>query len=209
MADPRQVFIWKGVDSWRAEVAHVDLTPDGVRGSGTQIGVDPVPYRLDYELDASENFVTRELRVRADGEGWSRSLDLRHDGQGAWSCQAEEAGEVDLPPPGGSVDAVAGALDCDLGRSPLTNLMPVRRHGLHEGEGAEDFLMAWISVPDLGLHPSRQRYEHVRRDDSGAVVRYVGAHRDFVGELEVDRQGLVMLYPDLAERVAGTGPGSN
>ena len=114
MPDLRQVVVWSGVDSWRAEIARVDLTADGVRATGTQIGVDPVAYRLDYELDASENFVTRELRVQAEGEGWSRGLHVRHDGRGAWSCEADGAGAVDLPAPGGDVEAVAGALDCDL-----------------------------------------------------------------------------------------------
>ncbi|MDQ3641671.1 MAG: putative glycolipid-binding domain-containing protein, partial [Actinomycetota bacterium] len=102
---------------------------------------------------------------------------MRHDGGGAWTCAADEEGKADLPPAGGDVGAVTGAVDCDLGYSPLTNLMPVRRHGLHERPGSADFLMAWVSVPDLGLHPSQQRYEHVRRHGRGATVRYVGAHR--------------------------------
>jgi len=59
-------------------------------------------------------------------------------------------------------------------------------------------------VPDLGLHASRQRYEHVRGGSHGAVVRYldVGAHAGFTSELEVDGDGLVRLYPGLARRVS-------
>ncbi len=34
-----------------------------------------------------------------------------------------------------------------------------------------------------------------------AVVRYVGRHRNFVGDLVFDRDGVVELYPDLASRV--------
>jgi hypothetical protein len=79
--------------------------------------------------------------------------------------------------------------------------MPVRRHRLHEQPGEVDFLMAWVSVPDLGVHPSEQRYEHVRRETDHAVVRYVGRHRDFVGDLVFDRDGVVERYPDLAIRV--------
>lgn len=63
------------------------------------------------------------------------------------------------------------------------------------------FLMAWVSVPDLRVVPSRQRYEHVGERDGRLVVRYVGEHRDFVGELELDDDGFVLLYPELAERV--------
>ncbi len=73
--------------------------------------------------------------------------------------------------------------------------MPVRRHDLHRRPGAVDFLMAWVSVPDLAVHPSRQRYEHVRVDDEGAVVRYVGAHRGFEGELQLDPDGFVFVIP--------------
>jgi hypothetical protein len=199
----RRFVVWSGVDGWRAEVAGIDLTDSGVKATGTQIGIDPHPYRLEYKLEATENFVTRKLYVEAEGEGWRRRLKLVHDGQGTWSCLTQKRGELDLPDPGGEVTAVAGALDCDLGLSPVTNLMPVRRHDLHKGPGAYDFLMAWISVPGLGLHPSRQRYEHQRLTDGGAVVRYVGEHRDFVGDLEVDGDGLVIFYPALARRVRG------
>ena len=130
-----------------------------------------------------------------------RELDLRHDGEGRWMATTAKAGDVRLPAPGGDVATVNGALDCDLGLCPLTNVMPVRRHELHVRRGEKAFLMAWVSVPDLGLHASRQRYEHVGRRDDRFVVRYVGEHRSFVGELELDHDGFVLLYPELARRV--------
>ncbi|MDQ3991777.1 MAG: putative glycolipid-binding domain-containing protein [Actinomycetota bacterium] len=196
-----RLALWGGLNGWRAEVASVDLTARGVVATGTQLGADPVAYRLDYQLDASEDFVTRSLRAEAAGEDWSRRLDLTHDGDGVWRCDVEEEGVVELPPAGGDLDAVRGALDCDLAFSPLTNLMPVRRHGMLERRGEIDFLMAWVSVPDLGVHPSRQRYEHVRRDADGAVVRYVGRDGSFVSELVFDTEGIVRLYPQLARRI--------
>jgi len=202
------LLLWSGLGSWRAEVSEVDLAGDRLEASGTQLGADPVPYRLDYRLETGPRLVTTRLDVVARGEGWRRHLDLRHDGAGSWTCTADEDGDVDLPPPGGDSPSLAGALDCDLGRSPVTNVMPVRRHGLHLRPGAVDFLMAWVSVPDLGVHPARQRYEHLRLHGGGATVRYVGAHRDFVGDLELDRDGFVVTYPDLARRVApGHGQG--
>jgi hypothetical protein len=33
----------------------------------------------------------------------------------------------------------------------------------------------------------------------------VGEHRDYVGELRFDRDGVVITYPDLAERVGTSG----
>ena len=204
MTTPRLV-IWEGLDAWRAEVARVELGDGELSATGTQLGVEPLPYRLDYALEALDGFVTRSMRVEVTGESWARGLVLSHDGHGDWRCETEEDGTPDLPPPGGEVSALGDARDVDLGLSPLTNFMPLRRAALHEGPGATDLLAAWISVPDLGLHASRQRYEHVRLGPHGAVVRYLdaGAHAGFTSELEVDGDGLVRLYPGLARRADG------
>ena len=190
-------LLYEGVDAWRAEVAEVQLGPTSLTAAGTQLGRDPLPYRLDWELVTDLGFVTRLLTARAAGDGWSRRLELARDEAGRWSITAEADGPVELPEPGGEPAALEGALDCDLGRCPITNAMPVLRHALHERPGAVDFLMAWVSVPDLGVHPAPQRYEHLAR----GRVRYVGSHRSFVGELELDGDGLVIVYPELARRI--------
>jgi uncharacterized protein len=200
----RRLLLWRGLDAWRAEAACIELTERGVRATGTQLGVDPIPYRLDYELDASDGFVTRSLEAEATGGGWTHTLRLERDAD-IWRCEPSEEGDAPLPPPGGEVGGLGDALDCDLGFSPLTNVMPVRRHGLHERPGSAELVMAWVSVPDLGLHASRQRYEHVRGDDEGAIVRFVdlGLFEGFTSELDLDADGLVRVYPGLARRVEG------
>ena len=196
------LLLWRALDGFGAEAAEVDLTHDRLRARGTQLGSDPLPYRLDYELETAPGFATARLRAEARGDGWTRRLDLRRGGEG-WTVDAGAEGDADLPPPGGETQGFAEAIDCDLGRSPLTNTLPVLRVGLGEvGAPARDFVMAWVSVPDLGVHRSEQRYEPVSTDADGAVIRYVGRHRDFVGELRFDRRGLVVRYPELAELLA-------
>ncbi len=98
--------------------------------------------------------------------------------------------------------AVAGALGCDLGRSPPTDLMPVRRHDVHRRPGAVTFLMAWVSVPDLAVHPSRQRYTFVRREPTARIVRYESLDGTFVAEVSFDDEGVVLDYPGIARRMA-------
>ena len=178
---------WQGVEEWLAEHAQVELTDNGIAATGVQLGAEPESYRADYRLDAPIDWVTRRLEVEVSGAGWRRRLLLEHDGAGAWTIDGEAARPLD------------GALDCDLAFSPLTNLMPVRRSGLHVAAGAEDFAMAWVSVPDLAVHRSPQRYEHVRP----GVVRFISLDDDFTADLELDADGLVVRYPRLAERVAG------
>jgi hypothetical protein len=199
----RRMLMWAGLGAWRAEVSEVELSAERLSARGTQLGVDPLPYRLDYELETGDDLATTRLTVAARGAGWQRRLDLVRRPDGSWTTTADSSGEVDLHLAGGDAGAVLGAVDCDLGRSPLTNVMPVRRHRLHEAQGAVDFLMAWVSVPDLGVHPSRQRYQHVRPAAGGApaVVRYVGAHRGFESELQLDTDGFVLIYPGIGRRV--------
>jgi hypothetical protein len=180
-----RALVWRGVEEWLAEHAQVELLDDGVLATGVQLGVEPEPYRLDYLLDVPSGWITRRLEVEASGAGWRRSLVLEHDGAGHWTANSE------------ALPDLTGALDCDLAFSPLTNLMPVRRSALHERAGHEDFVMAWVSVPDLRVHASPQRYEHVRP----GVVRYVSRDGDFTAELELDSDALVVRYPRLAERV--------
>jgi hypothetical protein len=200
-----RLVIWEGIDARRWEVARVDLAPQGVRADGTQVGIDPVPYRLDYRLDATSGFVTRELEVRVTGEGWSRRLHLEHDGRGIWHARVTAAGITprSLGPPGAGTAGLSEARDCDLGLSPLTNLLPVRRLDVLTGPGQAEIVTAWVAVPDLVLRPYRQRYEHVAVTARGAVVRFVdlGLSPGFTAELELDSDGLVEVYPRLARRV--------
>lgn len=193
--------VWRGVEEWLAEAASIDLRDGGLAANGIQLGAHPAPYRLDYSLDATDGFVTRQLELTAVGEGWRRQLVLRHDGSGSWSAEVEEDGA----PPGGArsgeLPELSEALDIDIGFSPLTNSMPILRHRLHR-EGSRDFVMAWVSVPDLRVTASKQRYEHVRTADGGAIVRFLEVDGDFTAELELDRDGLLVFYPALSRRVA-------
>jgi uncharacterized protein len=199
-----------------AEFAEVDLTGAGLRATGVAVGGDPVPYRLEYELDCGDDFITRRLSVRAWGAGWGRRLELARDLPGEWSVDADADGEAELlglpgvpgpPPPGGDPADFAAALDCDLGLSPLTNTMPVLRHGLLDGGGPVEFLMAWVSVPWLAVTPSVQLYAHLRRGTAGELGVTPAADGpltlinfqsgDFSQDVAFDAQGLVVDYPDI------------
>jgi hypothetical protein len=172
---------WNGDPDWRQELCELQLRDDGLVATGAQLGSSPTPYRAAYELEVRGDWATRRLRVEVGGVG---SLELRHDGQGTWAGV-------------GNAAELEGALDCDLAFSPLTNLMPIRRHRLHEQPGMFDFAMAWVSLPDLKVHRSEQRYEHLEP----GLVRF--SSDGFVADLQLDADGLVVTYPGLARRVSG------
>jgi hypothetical protein len=184
-----------------AELVRVRVEGTRLEAAGVAIGAARGPYRLDYELETAGDFITSRLGIRVQGQGWSRRLELVRSPSGLWSCDADQQGDPGLPAPGGDMALVEGALDCDLALSPLTNTMPVLRHGLLEGGGPVDFLMAWVSVPDLAVSPSEQRYRFIRAGGDRRIVRYEGKHRSFVGDLELDTDGFVIYYPQLAHRL--------
>ncbi len=92
-------------------------------------------------------------------------------------------------------DDLAGCIDVDLGITPSTNTLPIRRLNLQVGESA-DVTAAWVRFPELTVEPLAQRY--TRLDERR--YRYEST-TGFSAELEVDELGLVVRYGDIWERV--------
>ncbi|MFE9444165.1 putative glycolipid-binding domain-containing protein [Streptomyces sp. NPDC006602] len=178
-----RVITWDVSESGGYETAWVDLDEKVLRARGRAVGTVPETYWISYALDTTDGFVTRRLLAEAATTHGTHILDLGRDGRGRWTMNGERIPQVD------------GALDCDLGLCPLTNTMPVLRHGLHREPGEREFLMAWVSVPDMTVEPSRQTYTHL----GPGLVRF--ASGDFRSDLEFDEAGCVVDYPGLARRL--------
>jgi hypothetical protein len=196
------VFTWHVEESRGYETAWVDrdetqgpsvLYPgagDGLlRARGRAVGTVPQPYWLTYQLETGPGYVTRRLRVNLETATEVRELDLQRGTDGRWTANGETVAGVD------------GALDCDLGLCPITNTMPVLRHGLHQNSGEQDFLMAWVAVPELAVRPSRQTYTHLGPvEGGGAAIRYAAG--DYRSDVVFDADGFVIDYPGMARRLA-------
>jgi hypothetical protein len=95
-----------------------------------------------------------------------------------------------------SLEVELGGLDYfDLGLSPLFNSLPVWRDGVLEDGESRDYVMRFVSVPELRVFESKQRYEPL----GGRRLRYTSG--DFTAVLDFDDAGLVVRYEGLAERV--------
>jgi len=197
---------WQGLDPDRIEVVRAALGADRLLAEGSSSLPGSL---LHYRLVTGSDWVTRRLRVAVWGDGWARTLRLERAEDGTWRADASRDGMGILPPPGcADPSALTGALDGDLGLCPFTNTMPILRHDLVGRRGAPparplDLRMAWVSVPDLAVTVSPQRYRHLRRLDlDSALVEYRALDSEFRAELVVDGDGLVVDYPDLARRIA-------
>ncbi len=201
----RRALAWVKEDPIGVEFALARRTRRGLRAVGIAVHEHPLPYRLDYRLETGAGFVTARLRAVTRGAGWRRELDLARTPQGPWTIVTHTAGDVSLPSPGGDAAALADAVDCDLGLSPLTNTLPVLRLGLLRGGRSHELLMAWVSVPDLGVRPYAQRYTPAGADARGRpVVRYEDANGGLAADITFDAHGFVLHYPGLARRLGGS-----
>jgi hypothetical protein len=196
---------WSKAEPFGAEFADVRLDADSLGARGVAIASTPSPYRLDYELETASGFVTTRLRVTSRGDGWQRSLDLRRTDSGVWEETWTENGANPLLQPHVATDvaALAGALDVDLGLSPLLNTPPVLRHDLLRRGGSVDLVMAWVSVPDLAVHRSPQRYTFLRPiDNERSLVHFESLAEDgFNADIVFGADGFVLDYPGIATRL--------
>jgi hypothetical protein len=201
----RRSLAWLKEEPFGVEFVQVSLLAGRLAATGVAIGSEPAPYRLDYRLVTRRGFVTSRLRVASRGEGWRRELDLRRSPAGEWTAYAQADGQLDLRQPGGNLELLRDAPDCDLGLSPLTNTMPVLRNRLLEG-GSAATRVAWVAVPGLSFEAVEQRYTYVRTEaDNVSIIRFEDEH-GFSAEISFDTDGLVVFYPELARRLEAGRP---
>lgn len=179
-----RLLIWRGLDEWRAETADVRIEGDRLTAHGTQLGRTPSAYRLDYSLRTGADFVAERLDLSVLAGGGLRRLVIVRHHDGTWTADDRRLLELD------------GALDFDVLNSPVFNSTPFLRHGMGAGGEPRDLLMAFVTVPELEVRASRQRYTPL----GDGVVNY--ASGDFTADIHFDEDGLVELYEDYLERLS-------
>jgi uncharacterized protein len=172
---------------------HCTLTQrdSGLSLVGTVLGSEGgVPVRIEYRVLADAEGLTTAAHVR-DLRGFEqRTLVLERDAKGGWSVD------------GKTVRALKGATDVDLGCSPSTNTLPIRRLRLGVGT-SKTIKAAWVRFPELSVVKADQKY--TRLDEF--TYRY--ASGDFEAELTVDDEGLVAAYAEWARTGVAIGPGDS
>ena len=138
------------------------------------------PCRLDYEITCDLNWVTRRCSVGGYIGATTIALDVSRNDTGEWTVG------------GAPAMTLGGCDDVDLGFSPATNLLPIRRLGLAVGARAA-VRAAWIRFPDLTTEVLQQVYTRLTVDH----YLYESAGGTFRRELIVDEVGFVLDYPDL------------
>jgi hypothetical protein len=180
-----QLIVWEVAETAGFETAWISTNGLALHAAGHAAGQLPEPYWVDYRLAVDGEGVTASLDVCVKTAQLTRELALRNDR--GWTVDGRPRPDL------------AGAIDCDLAWSPVTNSPPIRRSGLHTSQGSADFTMAFVELPGLRVRAAKQSYEHQGIEAAGARVRYRSG--SFVSDLLVDDDGLVIDYPTMARRV--------
>ena len=175
----RHRILWRRLDLPGHEASLLSERDGGWELSGSAVfrheGQD---CRLDYTIGCDSAWRTRSARVG----GWlgdrSVALEISVDDHVRWQLNA-----VEQP-------AVAGCLDIDLNFRPSTNLLPIRRLRLREGQGAA-VRAAWLRFPEVTLEPLEQRYQRL----DATTFRYESGDGAFQRDLAVAPSGFVTDYP--------------
>jgi len=180
-----QAGLWRWVKSPGLERFELLRAPGAWHLRGTIVtwpGREPAEAR--YEVVCDGSWQTRRVDVSLRDATGERTLAIEADG-GAWIVN-------------GRADAsLRGCLDVDLGWSPSTNTLPIRRLRLEVGGASGTLTAAWVRFPELSLQPLAQEYLRL----SERVYRYASRQGAFVADLEVDGDGLVVDYEGVWRRV--------
>lgn len=138
--------------------------------------VDGIPGHVGYRVAVSADWVVVRALIDFAIGGRHRVLEIMH-AQGAWTVDGIRRPDL------------AGCTDVDLGWTPSTNTVPLRRLSSDIGERRE-VRAAWVRFPELDVQAAEQCYTRLASDR----WRYQAGPYEFV--LVVSEEGLVLEYGD-------------
>ena len=167
------------------EEAHISRTDAGWLVSGdvhaAEAGVDAW---LRYTIKCDPEWRTRAAAVGGRVDDVPFNLLLTADGTGHWSREGVPLAEL------------TGALDVDLGFTPATNILAIRRLSLARGATAP-VRSVWLRFPELRIELLDQTY--TREDDQRFRYHASVDGAPFTAQLDTDRFGRVLHYSGLWE----------
>ena len=197
---PVRTLLWQRIYSPGSEWCAVEREPDGWRLRGIVLAeVATAPVLVHYAVALAADWSTRvvEIAMRSGAESEPQTLKLTVAADQEWRIEREPVSD-----PASPVDdpaALHGLVDVDLGFSPVTNTLPIRRLAPAIGE-AVAVTAAWVRFPELTIEPLPQQYIRLAE----RRYRYESAGGAFVAEIEVDDLGLVTTYEGGWRRIAAS-----
>lgn len=164
------------------EHATLTIRDTGLSLVGTVLGADEgAPLRVEYRVLTDGAGLTQAAHVRELRGFEQRTVTLERSSKGVWTVNGKQDRKL------------KGCADVDIGCTPSTNTLPIRRLRLAVG-GKQTIQAAWVRFPELTVVKAEQAYS--RLDDF--TYRYESG--TFSAEVVVDDDGVVASYGDVWRR---------
>jgi hypothetical protein len=179
-------LVWRRIlDDQSIEECVATCGPDGVGIAGHIIAAqDGTPLCAAYDMRCDLGWSAQSVAIDQRLGDAPRRLRLERGARGWLVDGAPDARLDDCAEP-------------DLGLTPSTNALAIRRLDLAIGQGAE-ITCAWVKFPALQVEPSRQRYERLSERD----YRYTNVASGFTAIVTVDELALPVSYERIWMRIA-------
>jgi uncharacterized protein len=183
---PRCVTWRRILDDQSLEQAQLVWTQTGPRIAGTVLAVyEGSPLRVDYRIECDEAWNTRLVHVSQSRAGKRSELHLVQDSPGHWRKNAAED------------RSLTGCTDVDLGITPSTNTLPIRRFAMPVGS-CNEIQAAWVRFPQLDVSRAAQSYRRVSEHE----FIYERLQSGFKAKIAMDNDGLVQEYEGVWRQIA-------
>lgn len=177
-------LLWRRLDYPGHDSCCLWKTRAGWQLSGTAIFLfDRKPCLLSYEVNTDSNWKTCTASISGYVAKSIIALAIVCTPNNYWSIN-----DIEL-------QAAADCIDLDLGFTPATNLIAIRRLSLAIGARSQANA-AWLDFPDFTLKQLEQQYHRI----SPACYEYAALNVGYAAVLEVDDYGAIARYPQLWEQ---------
>lgn len=172
--------LWRRYDLPGHDACRIQQSQDGWIVEGSAVFSDA------GLVSAIRYCVTCDLQwhaIRSETSGWHRNQPVclhMEQSDGTWLVNGERAPDLQ------------GLIDIDLGFTPATNTIPIRRMKM-AGVTSCEVVSAWLDPDTWQIRPLLQQY--AAGEDSR--LAYAAPSLDFYADLHIDAFGVVVDYPGL------------
>ncbi|MGD7043059.1 putative glycolipid-binding domain-containing protein [Jeotgalibacillus proteolyticus] len=174
-------IIWKNLETNGREEAFLKKTNDGVTVTSSVI-VSEYSYSVTYHLQLDPKWAVQKVEIN-HGE---KTLTLSSNGEGCWSKD------------GATLVDAEGVVDVDISATPFSNTLPINRFLWETGQSRKLDVL-YIDVPALTCQKVEQVYTYT--GEQGEYRTFLYQCRDYETTITVDKDGLVVDYPEAFQRL--------
>lgn len=179
-------YIWKSKVLGSIEYATImEQNSNWTIESTVLIASEKIPgCKIQYSIKLSKNWELDIAVVEIDKLGLKKVLIIELDEEKTWIINKKRD------------DRFSACTDIDLGFSPMTNTIPIRRLELKKGETIS-LSACWLEFPSFKLKPLEQKYTCL---DENTYLYESGTN--FKATLQVDKMKIVKDYPKVWQMIA-------